>query len=172
MISFPTYRQRTLRARRNCVTEKKPNSPATQTASAISQCATSRVHARTAELSQASDGSLYGTTLSGGSLNDGTVFRIGQDGNNYTVLNTLSAAQGPAAALTEGTDGLLYGTTQLGGASGAGSGAGRADRARPAYTDNFSICQGGTFKEATRAYPTETRFPLFAGSAGLGERSE
>ena len=41
-------------ARRNCVTEKKPNSTATQTASAISQCATSRVHARNAALSQAS----------------------------------------------------------------------------------------------------------------------
>jgi hypothetical protein len=45
-------RQRTLRARINCVMEKKPNSAATQTASAISQGDTSRVDARTAELIQ------------------------------------------------------------------------------------------------------------------------
>jgi len=38
----------------NCVTEKKPNSPATHTANMISQYATSRVQARNAELSHVS----------------------------------------------------------------------------------------------------------------------
>jgi uncharacterized repeat protein (TIGR03803 family) len=63
------------------------------------------------------DGLLYGTTFDGGSSNNGTVFRIQQDGSNYTVLTSLTnlvSDPSPAAALLESSEGDLFGTTQLG----------------------------------------------------------
>ena len=69
-----------------------------------------------AGLLQGSDGSFYGTTLSGGGSGLGTVFRVTSSG----VLTTLASFNGgngsrPSAALTQGRDGNLYGTTPFGG---------------------------------------------------------
>jgi uncharacterized repeat protein (TIGR03803 family) len=76
-------------------------------------------------LIQATDGLLYGTSVSGGATGQGTVFRLGVDGSNYTVLKNFAfGATGPGAnpvqSLLEGTDGNLYGTTFFGGKTNRG----------------------------------------------------
>jgi uncharacterized repeat protein (TIGR03803 family) len=70
-------------------------------------------------LFQASDGDFYGTTLDGGTVNSGTVFRITPVGDFTslysfcTVSNTTSACAdgGNPGALVEGRGGNLYGVT-------------------------------------------------------------
>jgi uncharacterized repeat protein (TIGR03803 family) len=69
----------------------------------------------------ASDGMLYGTAFGGGTANGGVVFRIGQDGSNYTTIANVNFGQGCAAPVLEAADGSLYGTTQLGGISSDGT---------------------------------------------------
>ena len=70
---------------------------------------------------EGSDGALYGTTSSGGSLRNGTVFKVNKDGGGYQILWSFQGfANGdgasPQAGLIEGSDSMLYGTTYLGGA--------------------------------------------------------
>jgi len=70
-------------------------------------------------LIQAKDGSLLGTTSSGGGMPEGlgTVFRLTTQGTLYTLHVFRGAPDGtmPAAGLLQGSDGALYGTTALGG---------------------------------------------------------
>jgi uncharacterized repeat protein (TIGR03803 family) len=72
-----------------------------------------------------SDGALYGTTSTGGTNGNGTVFRLNADGSGYTVLHHFSGLAGdgaaPVAAVIEGGDGALYGTTAAGGSGGNGT---------------------------------------------------
>jgi len=74
-----------------------------------------------AGLLQASDGSLYGTTMYGGTYGYGTVFQIATNGS-LTTLAVFDGANGanPEAALIQSVDGSLYGTTQNGGPSDNG----------------------------------------------------
>jgi len=76
----------------------------------------------TAGLTQGPDGNLYGTTLSGGYEDYGTVFRITTNGV-FTTVAWFDGTNGsdPGAPLTVGADGNLYGTTQSGGTNGAGT---------------------------------------------------
>jgi len=66
-------------------------------------------------------GNLYGTTWAGGTLNDGTVFKVDKTGKE-TVLHSFDSADGaqPWAALVRDSAGNLYGTTYNGGISGCG----------------------------------------------------
>ena len=79
-----------------------------------------------AGLIQASDGNLYGTTLSGGSHGDGTVFKISK-GGTFTTLYSFCSKSGcadgefPQTGLVQASNGNLYGTTILGGAYGSGT---------------------------------------------------
>lgn len=83
-------------------------------------------------------GNFYGTTPSGGSNNNGTLFKITTDGTpagtTFTLLHDFSAtvydgsgnfinADGatPAAPLVHGLDGNFYGTTPAGGTDGQGT---------------------------------------------------
>ena len=63
-------------------------------------------------LIQATDGNFYGTTIYGGSVNGGTVFRLTPSGDLLT-LHDLTGPDGsyPESGLTLGFDGALYGTT-------------------------------------------------------------
>ena len=78
-----------------------------------------------AGLVQASDGALYGTTLSGGQNRLGTLFTLNPDGTGYAVLKNFGEFGGdgvePYGGVIEGSDGALYGTTYWGGLYGEGT---------------------------------------------------
>jgi uncharacterized repeat protein (TIGR03803 family) len=75
-----------------------------------------------AELLQAANGSLYGTTQGGGTSGDGTVFKIAPSGA-LTPLHSFDGpdGDGPFAGLVEATNGDFYGTTYYGGRVGGGT---------------------------------------------------
>ena len=72
-------------------------------------------------------GVLYGTTISGGASNLGTVFAIDPASSNYTVRYSFMGptngpdGSAPGASLCLGTDGALSGTTQTGGSNDLGT---------------------------------------------------
>ncbi|HEV2471393.1 MAG TPA: choice-of-anchor tandem repeat GloVer-containing protein, partial [Chthonomonadales bacterium] len=76
-----------------------------------------------AGLIQAVDGSLYGTTSAGGTINSGTVFKIATGGALTTLYSFTGGPDGgvPYAGLIQAADGSLYGTTSGGGTGGAGT---------------------------------------------------
>jgi uncharacterized repeat protein (TIGR03803 family) len=77
-----------------------------------------------AALMQARNGNLYGTTLSGGTDNSGTVFEITPTTGTLTTLHSFDGADGyePSAALVQAANGNFYGTTSgYGGSSGYGT---------------------------------------------------
>ena len=76
----------------------------------------------TAGLLQAADGLFYGSTLYGGTSDQGTVFQVASNGNLITLFS-LNGENGsrPDAELISGTDGNLYGTTSGGGSGGGGN---------------------------------------------------
>ena len=75
-------------------------------------------------LIEASDGALYGSTMSAGTGGVGTVFKLNKDGSNYSVLHSFSYLPGegrlPFGGVIEATDGGIYGTTYYGGGSANG----------------------------------------------------
>lgn len=102
-----------------------------------------------AGLIQATDGNFYGTTQSGGTNGDGTVFKITPSGTLTTLYSFCSQAdcadgEDPEAGLVQATDGNFYGTTQSGGTT-QGSG-GTIFRITPSgtLTTLYRFCsQGG-----------------------------
>jgi uncharacterized repeat protein (TIGR03803 family) len=83
------------------------------------------------------DGNFYGTALTGGLANEGTIFKATPDGTLtvlYSFCSQSNCADGstPNAGMILGTDGNFYGTTIFGGASNGGT--------------IFQITPGGTFK--------------------------
>jgi uncharacterized repeat protein (TIGR03803 family) len=75
-----------------------------------------------AGLVQGIDGNFYGTTIAGGPLNYGTVFKVTQGGkltNLHSFVNT--DGSDPVAGLIQANDGNFYGVAQYGGTHGAGT---------------------------------------------------
>lgn len=77
-------------------------------------------------LIQATDGNLWGNTVSGGAKGDGTVFKISPAGELTTVYSFCSLAncadgENPYTALVQASNGDFYGTTWAGGAHGYGT---------------------------------------------------
>ncbi len=71
---------------------------------------------------EASDGVLYGTTVTLGSTNGGTIYKVNKDGTGFSTLMILSSVHGiPDSTLVEGSDGVLYGAAFLGGSSNGGT---------------------------------------------------
>ncbi len=72
-----------------------------------------------------SAGNLYGATLYGGSISEGTVFEVSSQGK-YTMLHSFDFTDGayPVAGLIRDNAGNLYGTTSGGGNDGCSSGCG------------------------------------------------
>ena len=68
------------------------------------------------------NGLLYGTTLGGGTHNNGIIFSIGQDGTDYQVLLSLHNSIGDEShsCFVVGQNGILYGMTASGGDNGEG----------------------------------------------------
>lgn len=75
-----------------------------------------------AALVQATDGDLYGTTYGGGTIGDGTIFKITLKGK-LTTLFGFDSTDGCclSAGLTQSTNGTLYSTTGAGGAANEGT---------------------------------------------------
>jgi len=76
-----------------------------------------------ASLIEGTDGTLYGTTQTGGSAGSGTVFKVNKDGSGYSQLHSFAHSDGfnVSAPVIEGSDGSLYGTAQRGGSAGSGT---------------------------------------------------
>jgi uncharacterized repeat protein (TIGR03803 family) len=77
-----------------------------------------------AGLVQGNDSNLYGTTIGGGTNDDGTVFRITTNGNLTTLWQFGSGPTngiGPSGGLIMGADGNLYGATVAGGTNNDGT---------------------------------------------------
>jgi uncharacterized repeat protein (TIGR03803 family) len=75
-----------------------------------------------AALVQGTDGNFYGTTSSGGTNYDGTLFSLTPGGVLTTLVNfDYSDGSYPYAGLVLGTDGNFYGTTENGGDYGDGA---------------------------------------------------
>jgi uncharacterized repeat protein (TIGR03803 family) len=75
------------------------------------------------DLVLASDGNYYGTTSSGGTANDGTIFRLTPAGKLTTVHSFAGGAEGctPTGGLSLNNTGLLVGIASGCGASGGGT---------------------------------------------------
>lgn len=73
-------------------------------------------------------GNLYGTAANGGSLDDGTVFKLSHRGSGWLLapLHSFTGSDGkyPAARVVFGPNGSLYGTTTVGGSGCGGEGCG------------------------------------------------
>ncbi len=69
-----------------------------------------------------SDGNLYGTTSTGGANNDGTVYWLSTNGQNFDAIYNFSGSDGAdsVAGLVLGSDGNLYGVTATGGLNADG----------------------------------------------------
>lgn len=73
-------------------------------------------------LVQGTDGHFYGTASTGGTSNDGTVFRTSASGTLMVLHNfDYNDGSAPAGALVQGSDGNFYGTTFEGGADNNGT---------------------------------------------------
>lgn len=79
---------------------------------------------------QGTDGDLYGTSMSGGTFDDGAIFKLSfpTSPTNRLMLTSLynfydnpDASDLPEGGLIQASDGMLYGITQDGGAFGYGS---------------------------------------------------
>src|ERR1700761_1194291 len=68
---------------------------------------------------------IWGTTVSGGTANEGTIYSIRSDGSGQTVQYSFQAdgidGVNPLGGLTEGADQRLYGLTSGGGLYGEGT---------------------------------------------------
>jgi uncharacterized repeat protein (TIGR03803 family) len=73
-------------------------------------------------LIEGTDGSFYGTTVSGGAHGVGTVFKVTPQGS-LTVVHSFDGTDGlsPSAGLIQAADGNFYGTTEYGGANRLGT---------------------------------------------------
>ena len=92
---------------------------------------------------QAADGNFYGTTHSGGTRDDGTIFKMTPSGT-LTTLHNMSQQVGYTSfgTLVQASNGTFYGTTYYGGASDTGT--------------VFSISPSGDFK-ALYSFGTQRR---------------
>jgi len=100
------------------------------------------------ELTQGSDGYLYGTTLYGGIYNYGTIFKILPDGQNFTVIHSFNNSTDgsyPIGRLTLAKDGYFYGVAGGAGLNGQGT------LFKISANDEFSVVH--TFKGAEGTIP-------------------
>ena len=90
------------------------------------------------DVTEASNGFLYGTALSGGASNLGGVFKVNKDGTGYQTIRAFTATDGNSAVggLTQDpSTGLIYGVTQAGGSSNGGT----IFTINPGSGDNFQV---------------------------------
>jgi uncharacterized repeat protein (TIGR03803 family) len=118
-------------------------------------------------------GNLYGTTLAGGTLNRGTVFKLAPSGREYILHNFGYRPDGgqPIGDLAMDSSGILYGTTQTGGSFGYGTVYSIVPPGHEKILYNFGAVAGdgqnpigGVIRDSSgNLYGT-----TYAGGAGLG----
>lgn len=103
------------------------------------------------DLIQDDSGNLYGTTLTGGASNDGTVFELNSDGVETVLYQFSGGADGrePRAGVIRDSAGNLYGTTIFGGDTSCpladGLGCGTVFKLEPSGQESVLYrFQGGT----------------------------
>ncbi|MGA2174885.1 MAG: choice-of-anchor tandem repeat GloVer-containing protein [Verrucomicrobiota bacterium] len=97
-----------------------------------------------AGLVQGNDGAFYGTAYSGGTMGDGTVFRIATNGVPIASVSfDYANGGGPEDGLVEGRDGSFYGTTSYGGANGWGALFNATTNGALTALHSFSFGDGG-----------------------------
>ena len=99
-----------------------------------------------------SGGTVFGAATFGGTLGNGTLFKVGTNGAGFTVLRTFangpSDGANPHGNLVLTSAGILYGATELGGTGGAGI-VYRIDT----NGDNFAIAHHFDYSQANGAMP-------------------
>ncbi len=124
-------------------------------------------------LAQGRDGTLYGTTIDGGTNSAGVVFRITPTGNLKALYNFLGGIQGGDSwgGLTLGRDGNFYGTTTYGGdisCGGIGCGTVFKITAGGSLTNLYSFTNPGVNGCIPEAPPIQGTDGNFYGTTGCG----
>lgn len=122
-------------------------------------------------LVQGLNGNFFGTTLRGGTTDDGTVFEITSAGalrSLYSFCELLSCGDGlnPHYALILGLDGDYYGITQEGGAHSA------SDFCRFGCGTAFKITPGGSVTTLTAFAPYKVDRWISTQRPGTGRRRQ
>ena len=110
-----------------CVVLVTPAARAAVTHEIVVSFATPPLQPGYGQLVFAADGYYWGTTMSGGAYDAGTIYKVKSDGSDWTLVVSFSRNGGsnrgakPSGGLTLGNDGNFYGTTQNGGAGDKGT---------------------------------------------------
>jgi uncharacterized repeat protein (TIGR03803 family) len=128
----------------------------------------------TATFPQATNLVFYGTTYGDGVSNNGTVFRIDQNGAITNLVNFgITNGSHPLGGLIRGSDGNLYGTTSQGGPADSGT----IFKIQPGLTNffftlasfNYDFNNNGTFPEGPLLQATNGTFDgAFLGTTAAG----
>jgi uncharacterized repeat protein (TIGR03803 family) len=121
---------------------------------------------------QGRDGNLWSSSQYGGTMNDGTVFKVTPSGTLTVVSNLGDPGNDSRSGVTLGTDGYFYGTTVLN-----GEGPGTAWKVSPAGVEtSLHIFGNGSDGACPYAPPIEAADGIFYGTTttecGFGSQSK
>jgi uncharacterized repeat protein (TIGR03803 family) len=132
-----------------------------------------------AKLTQSSDGNFYGTAQTGGTANQGAIYKMTPQGQ-VTLLHSFQDGSvqndgtGPGAGLIQGSDGNFYGVTASGGSSFAGAAFKMTPQGQVTILHSFSdgsVTNDGQNPESALVLAADGNFygtTVDGGAAGAG----